>query len=72
MMEKIKDDITVEGITEDYVWYHSKQLISNMQSWQNQLERMVKVMENRHAEHLQIIDDLIRQNKVLKAKLKDK
>lgn len=70
-MMEIKDNITVEGITEDYVWYNSKQLISGMQSWQHQFERMVKVMENRHAEHLRIIDDLIRQNKVLKSKLKN-
>lgn len=72
MTNETKDNITVEGITEDYVWYNSKQLISGMQNWQNQFERMVKVMESRHAEHLRIIDDLIRQNNVLKSKLKDK
>lgn len=71
-MMEIKDNINVEGITEDYVWYNSKQLISGMQSWQHQFERMVKVMENRHAEHLRIIDSLIMENKVLKSKLKDK
>lgn len=71
-MMEIKEDVTVEGITEDYVWYNSKQLISGMQSWQNQFERMVKVMENRHAEHLKIIDDLIRQNNALKRKLSNK
>lgn len=71
-MMEIKDNITVEGITEDFVWYNSKQLISDMQNWQNQLERLVRVMDNRHAEHLRIIDSLIMENKVLKSKLKEK
>lgn len=72
MTNETKDNITVEGITEDYVWYNSKQLISGMQSWQNQFERMVNVMENRHAEHLKIIDKLIMENNVLKRKLSEK
>jgi hypothetical protein len=67
-----KDNISVEGITEDYVWYHSTQLINDMQNWQFKLEKIVKIMENRHKEHLKIIDDLITQNKFLKTKLKDK
>jgi len=67
-----KDNISVEGITEDYVWYHSTQLINDMQNWQFKLEKVVRVMENRHKEHLKIIDDLIRQNQFLKTKLRDK
>jgi len=66
-----KDNISVEGITEDYIWYHSKQLINDMQSWQFKLEQVVRVMESRHKEHLHIIEDLLRQNKVLKARLKN-
>lgn len=66
-----KDNINVEGITEDYIWYHSKQLINDMQSWQFKLEQVVRVMESRHKEHLHIIEDLLRQNKVLKARLKN-
>jgi len=71
MIDEIKDNVTVEGITKDFVWYHSKQLVSSMQGWQHQFERMVKVMEDRHAEHLKIIDHLIMENKVLKSKLKE-
>jgi hypothetical protein len=66
----IKDSITVEGITENFVWYHSRILTEKMQGWQTEFERIVKVMENRHAEHLKIIDGLIMENKVLKAKVK--
>lgn len=71
MIDEIKDNVTVEGITEDYVWYHSKLLIAKMQDWQTHFERVVKVMENRHSEHLKMIDDLIMQNKVLKSKLRE-
>jgi hypothetical protein len=70
-MAQIKDNITVDGITEDYVWYHSKQLIDDMQGWQFKFEQVVRVMESRHKEHLKMIDDLIRQNKFLKSKLKE-
>jgi citrate lyase alpha subunit len=69
--KQVKDSITVEGITEDYVWYHSKQLIDDMQGWQFKFERVVKVMESRNKEHLEMINDLIRQNKFLKAKVKE-
>ena len=70
-MAQIKDNITVDGITEDYVWYHSKQLIDDMQGWQFKFEQVVRVMESRHKEHLKMIDDLIRQNKFLNVKLKE-
>ena len=67
-----KDNITVEGITDQYVWYHSELLKQKMQAWQHEFDRVVKVMESRHNEHLKIIDDLLRQNKDLKEKLKEK
>lgn len=68
---EIKESVIVEGITEDYVWYHHKKLLSQMQTWQYEFERMVNVMEARHKEHLKIIEDLLRQNKFLKSKVKE-
>jgi predicted patatin/cPLA2 family phospholipase len=68
---EIKESVIVEGITEDYVWYHHKKLFSQMQTWQYEFERMVNVMEARHKEHLKIIEDLLRQNKFLKSKVKE-
>lgn len=68
---EIKESVIIEGITEDYVWYQHKKLLSQMQTWQYEFERMVNVMENRHKEHLKIIEDLLRQNKFLKAKVKE-
>lgn len=65
-------DVKVEGITAEYVWYHSKLLTNSMDSWQLEFKRVVDVMEARHNEHLNLIDDLVRQNAALKAKLKEK
>lgn len=62
----IKDSITVEGITEDYVWYQAKLLTEKMSSWENSFARLVRVMEARHKEHLRIIDDLLNEIKKLK------
>jgi hypothetical protein len=70
--EATKDNITVEGITADYVWYHSELLKQKMQTWQTEFERVMKVMSARHGEHLVIIGELIRQNAALKEKLKEK
>jgi hypothetical protein len=56
---EIKDNIYVEGISEDYVWYESKLLLNSMKNWQFKFEKIVSVMENRHKEHLAMIDDLL-------------
>lgn len=71
MKDEIKESVIVEGITEDYVWYHHKKLLSQMQTWQYEFERMTSVMENRHKEHLQMINSLIIENHALKRKVKE-
>ena len=63
---EIKDNITVEGITSDYVSYNSKILANDMRSWEYRFERIVKVMEDRHNEHLKMISDLLEENAKLK------
>ena len=65
-IKEIKDSYTVQGITEDYVWYQSKLLANRMNEWQMDFERLVNVMENRHKEHLKIIRDLLDEIKELK------
>ncbi len=65
---ELKDSLTVEGITEDYVWYNAKILISEMDSWKHKFERIVKVMSDRHDEHLKMINDLLIENHALKRK----
>jgi len=65
-VKEIKDSYTVQGITEDYVWYQSKLLTNKMNEWQTDFEKLVNVMENRHKEHLKIIRDLLDEIKELK------
>ena len=65
-VKEIKDSYTVQGITEDYVWYQSKLLANKMNEWQMDFERLVNVMENRHKEHLKIISNLLDEIKKLK------
>lgn len=72
MTFEIKDDVSVEGISSDYVWYHAKVLTTKMQTWGFEFERITKVMEDRHNEHLKIISDLLAENKELKEKLRDR
>ena len=67
---KIKEEHIVEGITADYVWYNAEILTSKMSSWGHEFKRVVKVMENRHEEHLEIIKQLLVENHELKRKVK--
>ena len=65
-------DVKTEGITDDYVWWNSRILTGKMSSWTNDFERMVKVMEARHKEHLKMIADLLEDRKKLMDHLKTK
>ena len=65
---EVKDNIMSLGITEDYVWYNSERLISDMNRWEFEFKRIVSVMEDRHKEHLKIISDLLQEIKKLKGK----
>jgi hypothetical protein len=58
---KIIDNITVEGITADHVWYNANLLTQKMSFWATDFQKLVSVMEARHKEHLKIIDDLLTQ-----------
>ena len=69
---EIKDNITVEGIGSDFVWYQAKILSSKMGQWDLDFQKLVKVMEDRHQEHLHMIQTLMMENKMLKSQLKDK
>ena len=66
---EIKDNINVEGITADYVWYNANLLTQKMSFWATDFQKLVSVMEARHKEHLKIIDDLLAQQGVLKREI---
>jgi hypothetical protein len=67
-----KDSITVEGITNEYVWYHAKILSAKMSQWDNDFQKLVKVMEDRHQEHLIMLQDALQENRILRIRLKEK
>lgn len=69
---EIKDSVAVEGITENYFWYESQILREAMQSWLHRFEKLVRVAEARHGEHLVMVEQLIKENKALKQQLKEK
>jgi hypothetical protein len=69
---EIKDNVMVDGITEDYVWYHAKLLQEKMSQWDLDFQKLVKVMESRHQEHLKMLDRALEENRILKRRLKEK
>lgn len=68
----IKDSLTVQGISDDFVWYESEILLRDMGAWESRFKHLVSVMEARRKEHMQMIDGLLHEVKVLKQQLKEK
>jgi hypothetical protein len=68
----IEDSVTVEGITEEYLWYHAKLLTEKMNHWQHDFEKLVKVMESRNHDHLQMLETLMAENRSLKRRMKER
>jgi hypothetical protein len=66
------DSVTVEGITDEYVWYHAKILSDKMSQWDHDFQKLVKVMEARHKEHLQMVQTALNENRILRLRLKEK
>lgn len=67
----IKDSIAVEGITEDYVWYHARLLTQKMSQWNTDFEKLVSVMEARHKDQLKMLKSVMDENRDLKKQLKE-
>jgi hypothetical protein len=68
----VKDSITVEGIDENFVWYESQVLRESMRAWAYKFEKIVRVMEARHKEHLKMLAMVMDENAALKKQLKEK
>ena len=66
---KFEDDIQVEGITADHVWYHADLLSRDMGAWSGKFQKLIGIMEERHKEHLQMIGNLLAERTALKAEL---
>ena len=69
---EIKEGITVEGITADFVWYESTRIREAVSASMNRFEKVVSVMEARHKEHLKMMQDLIAENDKLRKQLREK
>jgi hypothetical protein len=67
--EKLDQGVIVEGITSDYVWYNAKLLTDKMSFWENDFQKLVRVMEARHNEHLKMIADLLQERGELKREI---
>lgn len=67
----IKDSITVEGITDDYIWYHSELLTNQMKTWEINFRKLVNIMEARHKEHIKMLQSVMEENRDLKKQLKE-
>jgi hypothetical protein len=67
--DKLQEDVTVEGITADYVWYNAKLLTDKMSFWEHDFQKLVRVMEARHNEHLKMIADLLQERGDLKRQI---
>lgn len=67
-----EQSFTQLGITPDFIWYESEILLRDMGAWESRFKRLVSVMEQRHKDHLHMIDGLLREVRALKQKLKEK
>jgi hypothetical protein len=68
-IDKLQEDVTVEGITADYVWYNAKLLTDKMSFWEHDFQKLVGIMEARHKEHLKMIADLLQERGDLKRQI---
>ena len=67
-----EQSVTTGGINEDYAWYQAKVLADSLDAVKFNLRRVITVLEARRADNLHVIDELLRENKALKEKLKEK
>ena len=63
------EEIVIEGINKDYIWYKGSILRSRILSILEDLDRIVKTVEERHEEHLLMIKAVQAENSILRVKL---
>ena len=67
----VKDSVKIEGVTEHYIWYNAELLKQAIKNWMLDFEKVVSVMEQRHKEHLKMLQEVMDENRALKKKLKE-
>ena len=63
------EEIIVEGINKDYIWYKGSILRSRILSILEDLDRIVKTVEERHEEQLLMLKAVQEENSILRVKL---
>ena len=63
------EEIIVEGINKDYIWYKGSILRSRILSILTELDHIVKTVEERHEEQLLMIKAVQAENSILRVKL---
>ena len=63
------EEIVIEGINKDYIWYKGNILRSRILSILTELDRIVKTVEERHEEQLLMIKAVQAENSILRVKL---
>ena len=69
----IKESHMAEGISADFVWYEAaiirEALNGAFATNMHRFDKVVRVMEARHKEHIKMLQDLMDQNRALKYEL---
>jgi cell shape-determining protein MreC len=70
---EIKEEHTVEGVTEDFVWYESSVIRDALKHAVSinmyRFEKVVNVMEARHKENRKMLQDVMDENRELKRQI---
>jgi len=67
----IKESHMAEGISADFVWYEASMIRNAMEASLHRFDKVVSVMEARHKEHIKMLQDVMDENRDLKARIKD-
>jgi hypothetical protein len=67
----IKESHMAEGISADFVWYEAAMIRNALEASLHRFDKVVSVMEARHKEHIKMLQDVMQENRDLKARIKD-
>jgi hypothetical protein len=67
----IKESHMAEGISADFVWYEASMIRNAMEASLHRFDKVVSVMEARHKEHIKMLQDVMAENRMLKARIRD-
>jgi hypothetical protein len=71
----IKESHMAEGISADFIWYEASVIREALKHAfsvnMHRFDKVVSVMEARHKEHIKMLQDVMDENRALKARIKD-